>query len=98
MSPRIVPFAVFVFAPLALAQQPPTFAAPVRLVAGGAGLGEGRLYPSPVAHDVDGDDRLDLVVGDLRGRVTVALRTADGYAAEQPLRAADGTEIDFHNW
>lgn len=85
-------------AAFAVAQQPPQFAAPVRLQAGGKLLGEGRLYPSPVAHDVNGDGRLDLVVGDLRGRITVALRTASGYAAEAPMRAADGKDIDFHNW
>lgn len=81
------------------AQQVPTFAAPVRLQAGDKLLGAGRLYPSPMAHDVDGDGRLDLVIGDLAGRLTVALRRADGtYAAETPLLAADGKRLDFANW
>lgn len=80
------------------AQQPPQFAAPVRLMAGEKLLGVDRLYPSPVAHDVDGDGTLDLVIGDLRGKITVALRTASGYAAEQPMLAADGKDLDFGNW
>jgi hypothetical protein len=90
------------FAVPASAQQPPQFAAPVRLLAGEKTLGEGRLYPSPMLHDVDGDGRLDVVTGDLRGRLTVALRTAGAapacYAAEKPLQDEDGKDIDFHNW
>ena len=105
MSIRTVPslaFAACLCAAGAVAQQAPTFAAPVRLKAGDAFLGGDRLYPSPMAHDVDGDGKLDLVVGDLRGRITIARRT-DGtapscYAAETPMLAADGSAIDFHNW
>ncbi len=78
------------------------FAAPVRLMAGDKLLGERRLYPSPVAHDMSGDGLADIVVGDLRGRLTVALRTpGDGpptYAEETPLQDVDGKDIDFHNW
>ena len=81
---------------------PPTFAAPVRLQAGGKLLGEGRPYPSPVLHDLDGDGRLDVVVGDLRGRLTAALRLpGDGaprFAAEHDVLAADGKALDLHNW
>lgn len=84
------------------AQQAPQFAAPVRLLAGEKLLGVDRLYPSPMAHDVDGDGRLDLVVGDLRGRLTVALQQAGTapacYAAEKPLQDENGKDIDFHNW
>jgi hypothetical protein len=71
-------------------------------MAGDKLLGDGRLYPSPMAHDVDGDGRLDLVIGDLRGRLTVARRIAGtgpaSYAAETPLQDVDGKDIDFHNW
>ena len=85
-----------------LGAQAPQFAAPVRLDAGGKGLGENRLYPSPVFHDVDRDGLPDLVVGDLRGKITVALRMkGDGparYAAETKLFAKDGKELDFQNW
>ena len=86
---------------LALAQNA-NFAAPVRLLAGEEFLGADRLFPSPACHDMNGDGLPDIVVGDLRGRLTVALRNpGDGaptYAAETRLRAADGKDIDFHNW
>jgi hypothetical protein len=78
------------------------FAAPERIRAGDAFLGEGRLYPSPVLHDVDGDGRLDLVVGDLFGKVTVALRTSSkspvAFGVEQPVEDRDGKPLKFHNW
>jgi hypothetical protein len=94
------------FVPLApLAAQSngaPTFAAPVRLHAGAKLLGERRLYPSPVYHDLDRDGLQDILVGDLRGRLTVAHRLpGDGpakYAEEKPVLDLEGKEIDFHNW
>lgn len=93
---------VSVLASPAVAQARSGFAAPVRLLAGAKGLGEGRLYPSPVLHDHNGDGLLDLFVGDLRGRITVALREqgngAPRFGAEQKVLAADGKELDFHNW
>ena len=92
------------FALPAAAQQPPEprFAAPVRLMAGGKLLGWNRLYPSPVLHDMNGDGRLDVVVGDLFGRMTVAPRQPGddprAFGAETPLAGADGKTLDFHNW
>ena len=75
------------------------FAAPVRLKAGDAFLGEGRYYPSPVFHDIDGDKRPDIVVGDLFGKVTFASRAADGaLAAEKALKGGDGKPLKFSNW
>ena len=74
------------------------FAAPQRIQAGDAFAGAGRLYPSPVMHDIDGDGKLDLVIGDLAGRVTVARRTADGFAPEAALNDRDGKPLRFHNW
>jgi len=74
------------------------FAPPVRISAGEALAGAGRYYPSPVVHDIDGDGRPDLVIGDLMGKVTFARRTADGLAAEQPVLDRDGAPLKFHNW
>jgi len=80
----------------------PTFAPPVRLMAGETYLGAERLFPSPVFHDLNGDGLLDVVVGDLVGRLTVALRVkgadARAFADETDVMAADGKRIDFHNW
>ena len=42
--------------------------------------------------------KLDLVIGDLPGKLTVALRTEQGYAAERPYLDQNGAQIDFHNW
>lgn len=78
------------------------FSAAVRLQAGVASLGGGRLYPSPVFRDMNGDGLSDLVVGDLVGRLTIALRTPGAppraFAAEFEMMAADGGRLDFHNW
>ena len=79
-----------------------TFAAPVRVMAGSKLMGIGRLYPSPVLRDMDGDGLADVVVGDLFGRITVATRIAgDGtpaWGADVPLEAADGEDLKFSNW
>ena len=78
------------------------FAAPVRIKAGDKFLGEGRLYPSPVFHDVDGDKLPDIVIGDLFGKVTVACRTTEKdvvrFTAEKDVKDRDGQPLKFHNW
>ncbi len=82
------------------------FAAPRRIWAGEAFLGEGRLYPSPVLHDVDGDKLPDIVVGDLFGKVTFAPRLAKSkaskkavlFGAETQLKDRSGEQLKFHNW
>jgi len=80
----------------------PTFAPPVRLMAGDKFLGEDRLFPSPVYHDLNNDGRADIVVGDLRGHLTVAQRAADAdsarFAAEEKVLGADGEIVDLQNW
>ena len=77
------------------------FAAPVMLRAGEKVCGKGRLYPSPVFHDVNGDGTLDLVIGDLFGRVTFAPGVAKkpgAFGPEEPLLDRDGDQLKFHNW
>jgi hypothetical protein len=80
----------------------PTFAPPVRLKAGDNFLGENRLFPSPVYHDLNGDGRADIVVGDLQGHLTVAHRAADAasalFASEEKVLGADGEIVDLQNW
>ena len=80
---------------------PPRFAKPVRLEAGDKFMGEGRLYPSPVVRDMNGDGRADVVLGDLIGKVTVAHReTGDSIAfgSDKPLKDRSGEQLRFHNW
>ena len=78
------------------------FAAPKRIKAGDGFLGEGRLYPSPVLHDVDGDKIPDVVVGDLFGKVTFARRETSPpsgvLGAEQSMKDRSGEQLKFHNW
>ena len=75
------------------------FKDPVQVSAGDKLLGKGRMYPSPAVHDLNGDDRLDVFVGDLRGHITYALRRADGSFGEaQKLKDAEGNVLDFGNW
>jgi hypothetical protein len=97
----VLPLAAGALAAPLLAQGEPKFAPPVRLMAGGKFLGGNRLFPSPVFRDMNGDGRLDVVVGDLRGHLTVALQLpgdARSFGAETDLNGADGKVLDFHNW
>jgi hypothetical protein len=106
MRPTALPLLVLVTA-TAVAQAP-QFAPPVRLKAGDTFLGnkdaEGkrdRLFPSPVWHDLDGDGLADLVIGDLRGHLTVAHRQAGptpAFAVEEKVLGADGKILDLGNW
>ncbi len=98
---RLHDLSLLVCAALAVAQSP-NFAPPVRLMAGEVHLGEARLYPSPVFHDLNGDGAADIVVGDLRGHLTVAHRKGASspavYASEEKVLGADGKILDLQNW
>ena len=63
LRPTLLFAAAFGLAPLAGAQSEnpdhPEFDEPTRIVAGEKYLGEGRLYPSPVFHDVNGNGEMD---------------------------------------
>lgn len=89
-------------APPAAPSKAPKFAAPIRLKAGDAFMGEKRLYPSPVFHDLNGDGLLDVVIGDLPGKLTVATRVAGSgaprFSAETKIKGRDGKDLDFSNW
>ena len=67
-------------------------------MAGSEGMGLKRLYPSPVFHDVDGDGRDEIVIGDLPGKLTYCKRTGNSWSEEKPLKAANGKQLKFHNW
>lgn len=80
-----------------------TFDAPVQVKAGDNFVGNqlnktDRLYPSPALHDLDGDGNLEMVIGDLRGTLTVTSRTKDGWGEEKVLNGADGKPLKFSNW
>ena len=78
------------------------FADPVRVVAGGEPMGAGITYPSPVLYDIDGDNRPELVIGDLPGYIRVAKKLpGDDPAAWGELvkmQSAEGKDIKFSNW
>lgn len=80
----------------------PSFAPPVRLQAGSELMGIQRLYPSPVLHDMNDDGRVDIVLGDLWGAVTIAPGLAgDGvptWGVDAALKASDGNDLKFSNW
>jgi hypothetical protein len=95
--------AVFFSDGVAQDQVPVRFADPVRIKAGDAHLGEGRILPSPALHDIDRDGCPDVVIGDLHGCVTVARRSNESeksvlFDAEQPLKDRSGEPLKFHNW
>ena len=99
---RVPVLTLIVCAAATAVAQSPTFAPPVRLKAGDKFLGEGRLFPSPVYHDLNGDGVADIVVGDLPGRLTVAYGTrtaaAPTFGPEEHVKGADGKQVDLHNW
>ncbi len=100
-------FAVLFLAPITICGEslgdPPTFEAPVRLVADGVPIdvSAGAGHAAPLFADVLGDALPDLVVGDLAGRFqvfeNVGERTAPRFVGRGPL-TLDGKPIEVHNW
>lgn len=78
------------------------FAPPVRITAGDGYLGEKRLYPSPAVFDIDQDGKLDVVIADLWGKITVAQRLVGDdslkLGPEKKLIGVDGKQLNFGNW
>ena len=77
------------------------FAAPVRIQVGGEFLGTKRNYPSPVFHDLNGDGRRDIVIGDLAGSITAAIQCdgdAIAFERDYPLLGRNQQPLRFHNW
>ncbi len=101
-KPCVWPIAGLALSTLAFAQSPAAFAKPVLVKAGDANMGEARLFPSPMVHDVDGDGQLDVVVGDLQGHITVAKGARKNgkltFGAETKMMGVDGEALDFANW
>ena len=80
----------------------PSFAAPVRLMAGDQPMGKGRLYPSPSLFDLDGDGVAEMIIGDLFGNLTVSKRipgeATTVWSDPKDLEGADGKPLKFSNW
>ena len=85
----------------------PSLEAPTQLVADGAVIDAGAFvgYAAPLWADVVGDDRPDLLVGNYRGKFAVYENVgepnAPRFEGRDLLRAgtaADGEEIEVHNW
>jgi hypothetical protein len=82
------------------------FASPVRLTVDGKPLNQSvkQMYPSPAMYDVDDDGQLELVVGDIFGRLYVyenQNRSRKGdpvWSKEQALNSRDGKPIKVSNW
>ena len=91
-------------APLAAQEQTSTaeFAAPKLMRTVKGTIGASRLYPSPTVQDLNGDGLLDIVVGCLFGKLTVALQEPSdegiAFAAETALPMQGGKDLKFNNW
>ncbi|MFT7644189.1 MAG: hypothetical protein ACI9G1_005955 [Pirellulaceae bacterium] len=63
--------------------------------------GSAYLYPSPVFEDLDNDGKPELLIGDLRGNLTIHKYTGDGtkHSFGEPVRMqAEGENISLPNW
>ncbi|MDP6929337.1 MAG: hypothetical protein QF412_06510 [Planctomycetota bacterium] len=77
------------------------FDAPVELTADGEPM-RGILYPSPTLYDIDGDQKRELLIGDLRGYVRVAQPGAERgsikWSELEHLKSKDNEKLKLHNW
>ena len=93
---------MLVISPVLGQEKASMFADPVRVMAGDEPMGKGMLYPSPVFYDIDGDKRVELVVGDLMGYLRVAKRLPGSNPAVwselTKLQSTEGKDIKFSNW
>ncbi len=77
----------------------PLFADPIQLTRDGEPH-TGIYYPSPVLHDLDGDGQVELVIGDLMGRVIYSQRIDGqdtGWGPSQAIEA-QGKPLKLDNW
>ncbi len=82
------------------------FEAPIRLRVGNEPLNKaaGQMYPSPAVYDVDNDGKVELVVGDISGRIYVyenKNNTGKGdplWSDHAALKTAKGKNIKVSNW
>jgi hypothetical protein len=77
------------------------FDAPVELTADGKPM-RGILYPSPTLHDIDGDHRRELLIGDLPGYIRVAQpgakRGGTAWGELEFLQSKDKKRLKLNNW
>jgi len=80
------------------------FDAPIRLMVKDTPLNEAasQMYPSPAMFDIDGDEKLELVVGDIFGSLNVYENTNEGdgdpvWATHKGLKSCKGDAIEVHS-
>ena len=81
------------------------FEAPVRLKVGEQFLNKAarQMYPSPAMFDIDRDGQLELVVGDISGRLNVYENLSDEksdpvWSSHIPVKLSDGANVKVSNW
>tara|TARA_R110002072_G_scaffold80149_11_gene184384 strand:+ start:137 stop:427 length:291 start_codon:yes stop_codon:yes gene_type:complete len=77
--------------------EPATFEAPIQLETTGKSF-DTLLYPTPVLQDLNGDGKVELVIGDLRGNLFQCDAQPDGkWSAMRPMEA-EGEPLKLNNW
>ena len=81
------------------------FSAPTIIMVGDQPLNTvaNKSYPSPAMYDVDGDGKVELVLGDIFGALLVYENENEGsgdpvWSDFEPLKSHDGEEIAVPNW